>query len=155
MITVVNLNCKCTSFSNNCISATVITLKLQTSQYSVIRNEKLKMDTIQVGHDSYKLLSEKYPFISSQVSTQYNVWSVHNGMLSTSGACHEYIRWCSVPRRYIMSTLGGYHEHTGGCQDLCGRISWVNRAVFSTSGISWFKCVSVRVCVCVGGGGGY
>ena len=54
--------------------------------------------------------------------------SVHQGMFSTPGGYHgysgdtmstpgdvQYTGGCSVHWGVIMSTVGGYHEYTGGC----------------------------------------
>ena len=35
--------------------------------------------------------------------------------MSTVGGYHEYTGGCSVHWGVIMSTVGGYHEYTGGC----------------------------------------
>ena len=66
--------------------------------------------------------------------TLYNVCSVHQGMFSTSGGCHEYVGGD------IMSISGGYHEYIGGCSVHRGiswcmwGISWVHQEMFGTSG---------------------
>ena len=63
-----------------------------------------------------------------QITTLYNVCSVHRGMFSTLGGYHEYIGgipW--VHRGDIMSTSGGYYEYIGGCS-----VHW--RATLSTLG---------------------
>ena len=61
------------------------------------------------------------------------VITLHNYLCSTLGNVHytgkiSWVQWGEIPwvHQGMFSTLGGYHEYSGGYCEYTGRVSWVH-----------------------------